>query len=98
MKDYTHKPINGVPADYTAYMELTIRDEDGSEKPAMVMGRVRYENGSFVPDANGNIIEYFMDGEVKHDHEDKLIDKVVSHVAPQQPEAAPVQEAYSPTC
>ena len=78
-------------------MELTIRDEDGSEKPAMVMGRVRYENGSFVPDANGNIIEYFMDGEVKHDHEDKLVDKVVSHVAPQQPEAAPVQEASAET-
>ena len=79
--------VAGAPADYTADMELTIRDEDGSEKPAMVMGRVRYENGSFVPDANGNIIEYFMDGEVKHDHEDKLIDKVVSHVAPAKPEA-----------
>ena len=78
--------VAGAPADYTTDMELTIRDEDGSEKPAMVMGRVRYENGSFVPDANGNIIEYFMDGEVKHDHEDKLVDKVVSHVAPVQPE------------
>ena len=89
--------VAGAPADYTADMELTIRDEDGSEKPAMVMGRVRYENGSFVPDANGNIIEYFMDGEVKHDHEDKLIDKVVSHVAPQQPEAAPVKEASAET-
>ena len=89
--------VAGAPADYTADMELTIRDEDGSEKPAMVMGRVRYENGSFVPDANGNIIEYFMDGEVKHDHEDKLASKVVSHVAPQQPEAAPVQEASAET-
>lgn len=89
--------VAGAPADYTADMELTIRDEDGSEKPAMVMGRVRYENGSFVPDANGNIIEYFMDGEVKHDHEDKLVDKVVSHVAPQQPEVAPVQEASAET-
>ena len=89
--------VAGAPADYTADMELTIRDEDGSEKPAMVMGRVRYENGSFVPDANGNIIEYFMDGEVKHDHEDKLVDKVVSHVAPQQHGAAPVQEASAET-
>ena len=79
--------VAGAPADYTADMELTIRDEDGIEKPAMVMGRVRYENGSFVTDANGNIIEYFMDGEVKHDHEDKLVDKVVSHVAPAKPEA-----------
>ena len=93
----TYGRVAGAPADYTADMELTIRDEDGSEKPAMVMGRVRYENGSFVPDANGNIIEYFMDGEVKHDHEDKLVDKVVSHVAPQQPEAAPVQEASAET-
>lgn len=89
--------VAGAPAEYTADMELTIRDEDGTEKPAMVMGRVRYENGSFVPDANGNIVEYFMDGEVKHDHEDKLVDKVVSHVAPQQPEAAPVQEASAET-
>ena len=89
--------VAGAPADYTADMELTIRDDDGSEKPAMVMGRVRYENGSFVLDANGNIIEYYMDGEVKHDHEDKLVDKVVSHVAPQQPEAAPVQEASAET-
>lgn len=88
--------VAGAPADYTADMELTIRDEDGSEKPAMVMGRVRYENGSFVPDANGNIIEYFMDGEVKHDHEDKLVDKVVSHVAPQQPEAETAPTATEP--
>lgn len=86
--------VAGAPADYTSDMELTIRDEDGSEKPAMVMGRVRYENGSFVPDANGNIIEYFMDGEVKHDHEDKLIDKVVSHVPAQaQQETAPEAHA-----
>ena len=84
------------PADYTADMELTIRDEDGIEKPAMVMGRVRYENGSFVPDANGNIIEYFMDGEVKHDHEDKLVDKVVSHVAPAKPEADIAPTATEP--
>ena len=88
--------VAGAPADYTADMELTIRDEDGIEKPAMVMGRVRYENGSFVPDANGNIIEYFMDGEVKHDHEDKLVDKVVSHVAPAKPEADTAPTATEP--
>ena len=88
--------VAGAPADYTTDMELTIRDEDGIEKPAMVMGRVRYENGSFVPDANGNIIEYFMDGEVKHDHEDKLVDKVVSHVAPAKPEADTAPTATEP--
>ena len=87
--DPAAKPLGtvaGAPADYTTDMELTIRDEDGSEKPAMVMGRVRYENGRLVPDENGKIIEYYMDGEVKHDHEDKLASKVVSHVAPVQPE------------
>ena len=89
--------VAGAPVEYTPDMELTIRDEDGTEKPAMVMGRVRYENGGFVPDANGNIIEYFMDGEVKHDHEDKLVDKVVSHVQaqPQQETAPEVPEAHA---
>lgn len=71
--------VAGAPADYTADMELTIRDEDGTEKPATVMGRVRYENGSFVPDANGNIVEYESNGETLHDHITALGDKVVSH-------------------
>lgn len=89
--------VAGAPADYTSDMELTIRDEDGSEKPAMVMGRVRYENGSFVPDENGKIIEYYMDGEVKHAHEDVLSRDVVGYVAPHQTEAAPVEEASAGT-
>ncbi|MDY2622932.1 MAG: LPD1 domain-containing protein [Alloprevotella sp.] len=89
--------VAGAPADYTSDMELTIRDEDGSEKPAMVMGRVRYENGSFVPDENGKIIEYYMDGEVKHAHEDVLSRDVVGYVAPHQTEAAPVEEASAET-
>lgn len=89
--------VAGAPADYTTDMELTIRDEDGSEKPAMVMGRVRYENGSFVPDENGKIIEYYMDGEVKHAHEDVLSRDVVGYVAPHQTEAAPVEEASAET-
>ena len=75
--------VAGAPADYTPDMELTIRDEDGTEKPAMVMGRVRYDGGQFVPDNNGNIIEYYMDGEVRHDREDRLLDKVVSHLPAQ---------------
>ena len=90
--------VAGAPAEYTPDMELTIRDDDGTEKPAMVMGRVRYENGSFVPDANGSIIEYFMDGEVKHDREDQLLDKVVSHAVARQPETeAPVQPTVDET-
>ncbi len=86
--------VTGAPADYTPDMEITVRDEDGTEKPAMVMGRVRYEKGAFVPDENGSIVEYYMDGEVKHDHVDKLRDKVVSHVEAGQTEAegSPVVE------
>lgn len=80
--------VSGLPGDYYDGLELTIRDEDGSEKPAMVMARVRYENGNFVPDAHGNIIEYMMDGEVKHDRIDQLDNKVVSYAAP-QPQVAP---------
>ena len=72
--------MDGAPADFTPDMELVVRDEDGNEKPAMVMGRVRYENGKLVPDDNGNIIEYYMDGEVMHEHESVLADKVVSRV------------------
>lgn len=71
--------IHGAPTEYNEGMELTIRDEDGTEKPAMVMGRVRYENGSFVPDANGSIVEYESNGETLHDHITALGDKVVSH-------------------
>ena len=71
--------INGAPTEYNEGMELTIRDEDGTEKPAMVMGRVRYENGSFIPDANGSIVEYESNGETRHDHITALGDKVVSH-------------------
>ena len=72
--------VDGAPADYAEGVELTIRDEDGAERTAMVMGRVRYVDGEFVPDANGNIVEYLMDGEVWHEHIDKLKDKVVGHV------------------
>ena len=86
--------VAGAPTEFAPDMELTVRDENGSEKPAMVMGRVRYENGSFVPDENGSIIEYYMDGEVKHDHEGVLRDKVVSHVVEKPTESAEsVQEA-----
>ena len=59
----TAQPVTGqgAPTEYTADTELTIRDEDGQEKPAMVMGRVRLENGQFVPDEQGAIVEYLMD-------------------------------------
>lgn len=67
-----------VPADYVPDMELTVLD-GGTEKPAMVMGRVREENGTYVPDENGSIVEYYMDGEVKYDPIGKLNGMVVSH-------------------
>lgn len=92
--------VEGAPSDFTPDMELTIRDEDGTEKPALVMGRVRYENGSFVPDDNGSIVEYYADGEVMHEHESKLADKVVSHVSSEQEDVqavdTPATEAEAP--
>ncbi len=92
--------VAGAPEDYTSGLELTVLDEDNMEKPAMVMGRVRYEDGQFVPDESGNIVEFLMDGEVKHEHADKLDGMVVSHV-PMREEAAnvdetPVQEEQPP--
>ena len=92
--------VEGAPSDFTPDMELTIRDENGTEKPALVMGRVRYEDGSFVPDENGSIIEYYADGEVMHEHESKLADKVVSHVSSEQEDVqavdTPATEAEAP--
>lgn len=79
--------IEGAPADYEEGMELSVRDDDGTEKPAMVMGRVKFENGKFVPDAKGNIVEYLLDGEVRHEHVDKLSDKVSSYLPARTPEA-----------
>lgn len=43
--------IDGAPDEYTEGMRLTVRDEDtGEEKPAEVVGRVRYKGGKFVSD------------------------------------------------
>ena len=71
--------IEGAPSSYEPDMELIVRNENGGESAAIVMGRVRYEGGEFVPDENGGIIEYFMDGEVRHEQIGKLNDRVVSH-------------------
>lgn len=75
--------VAGAPADYTADytadMELTIRDEDGSEKPAMVMGMFRMEATGPVADADGKLVGFLMDGEPHFEHVTKLGDKVVSH-------------------
>lgn len=87
--------IDGAPLEFTSGMELTVLDEDNMEKPAMVMGRVRYEDGQFVPDDNGNIVEFLMDGEVKHEHADKLADMVVNYTPLQ--EETPVMEPGEPT-
>lgn len=80
MNDHTYKPIYGVPSNYTEGMELIILGKDGTNTPAMVMCRVRFENGEFVPDTNGVIVEYLMDGDVWHDHVDKLNGKVVGFI------------------
>ena len=92
--------VEGAPAEFIPDMEITILDDEGKEQPATVLGRVRYEGGQFVPDENGNIVEYMVDGQVKHENTAKLAEKVVSHVdAAAVPEEAadvePVAEAQT---
>ena len=95
--------VAGAPADYAADIELTVRDDDGSEKTAMVTAHVRAVNRNgkieYVPEENGPLVEYHVPGEKdpRRERPDTLNDKVVSHVAPQQTEAAPVQEASTET-
>ena len=83
--------IEGAPSSYEPDMELVVRNENGGESQAIVMGRVRYEGGEFVPDENGGIVEYFMDGEVRHEQISKLNDRVVAHT-----DAAQVVEEETP--
>lgn len=83
--------VEGAPSSYEPDMELVVRNENGGESQAIVMGRVRYEGGEFVPDENGGIVEYFMDGEVRHEQIGKLNDRVVSHT-----DAAQVIEEEEP--
>ena len=83
--------IEGAPSSYEPDMELVVRNENGGESQAIVMGRVRYEGGEFVPDENGGIVEYFMDGEVRHEQIGKLNDRVVAYA-----EAAQVSEEEAP--
>ena len=92
--------VEGAPAEFIPDMEITILDDEGNKQPATVLGRVRYEGGQFVPDENGNIVEYMVDGQVKHENTAKLAEKVVSHVdAAAVPEEAadvePVAEAQT---
>ena len=93
--------VEGAPVEFTPGMEITVIDDDGNEQAATVLGRVRSENFQYVPDVEGNIIEYKVDGQVKHDNIDQLAQRVVSHVEPvEQPteEAAmPTEEVQQPT-
>ena len=85
--------VEGAPAEFIPDMEITILDDEGNKQPATVLGRVRYEGGQFVPDENGNIVEYMVDGQVKHENTAKLAEKVVSHVdAAAVPEEAAAEE------
>lgn len=83
--------VEGAPSSYEPDMELVVRNESGGESQAIVMGRVRYEGGEFIPDENGGIVEYFMDGEVRHEQISKLNDRVVAYT-----DAAQVVEEETP--
>lgn len=83
--------VEGAPSSYEPDMELVLPNERGGESRAMVMGRVRYEGGQFIPDENGGIVEYYMDGEVRHEQISKLNDRVVAYT-----DAAQVVEEETP--
>jgi len=80
--------VEGAPDEFTPGMEITIRDEDGNEQSAKVIGRVRLENFGYVPDDEGKIIEYIVGKKAKHDYVDQFTENVVSHVAPVAEETA----------
>ena len=96
--------VAGAPADYTTDMELTVRDEDGSEKQVMVTGRLRAVNRNgkidYVSEENGPLVEYYVPGEKdpRRERPDTLNEKVISHVAPAKPEAetAPTATEQAP--
>ena len=98
--------VEGAPTEFLPDMDITILDDAGNEQPATVMGIVRYERGKFVPDETGNIVEYVVDGQVKHENTAKLAEKVVSHVdanlaaqetAAEQPAAVEQPTVETPT-
>ena len=73
---------NGEPQSYEPMTGITVRDDDGSERHAVVIGRSRREgNGEHVPDENGRFIDYVIDGEnePRHTHETEMGKIVVSH-------------------
>lgn len=75
--------VSGAPAEYTPDMELTIRDEDGTEKPAMTMGMFTMTAKGPLPDVDGKLVGYWMDGEPHYTHITEIDDKVVSHLPAQ---------------
>ena len=70
--------------------ELVIRDENGEEHYIVVMGRAYDNNGMYIHDPNGDIIQYYMDGDVKYEQESALLGKVV-----QREEATPVSQEHA---
>lgn len=83
--------VQGAPTEFLPDMEITIVDDEGNEQPATILGRVRSENFQYVPDEEGNIIEYMVGGQVKHDNISDLGNKVVSFVQ-EEPSAATTEE------
>ena len=90
--------VDGAPEDYVEGMELTVLDDEGVEKPAMVMGRGYVDGGSYVPGEGGPIVEYMMDGEVCHGHVSWLDDRVTGYRAVgQEPGSGDVSQAEPAT-
>lgn len=76
---------------YKSDDEFVFLDDDKNEKKATIKGRKKYDpKNGLVPDDNGNIVEYSVDGEddVRHSYIDELNGKVVSY-SPFAPVASP---------
>ncbi|MBP5498033.1 MAG: hypothetical protein J6X81_01510, partial [Muribaculaceae bacterium] len=71
--------VEGAPEAFAPDMGLVVRDDDGTEKKAVVQRMVRMEGGDFVTDPEGNIVEIYGDNEkdFRHIHKNQLAERVV---------------------
>lgn len=73
--------VQGVPETIAPGMEVVVKDADGTEVQGVITGNVRYENGEFVADPNGNMVEVVADGEAMHFYPSNAEDWLVSWYA-----------------
>lgn len=75
--------VEGVPERYEPKMRVRMTGDDGQEHEAVVVGAVRLDKGRYVPDENGQLIEYYVDvdpEDVRHDYKGDLDLKVAGYM------------------